>query len=260
MSKYTTELRFLIEMNYNLGLTDYPIFNEDYRNTLNNKILNHYKFREIGFETAGLFKDRLNERMNMIMPYYNQLYSSAELEFNPLLNFSTNENSTGNDTNNTTTQNTTNSTTKDTVTDTGSGEETSNETGNSTTESTDTKSRKDIGSDTPQGLLSLDTIDTNIYASTVAIGNETDEHNEESNNTVNSTKNTSTTNTREADGNTNVTGNSTQSETKKNVYERIFSGFQGVSGSELLQKFRDTFLNIDRMVIDELNDLFMGVL
>ena len=56
MSKYTTELRRLIESGYDLGLKTYPIFEESYRTILNGKILSHYKFREIGFETAGLFK------------------------------------------------------------------------------------------------------------------------------------------------------------------------------------------------------------
>lgn len=74
MSKYTTELRYIIESEFDLGLKDYPIWDETHRNILNQKIFNHYKFREIGFETANLFKDRLNTRMNEIMPKYNKLY------------------------------------------------------------------------------------------------------------------------------------------------------------------------------------------
>jgi hypothetical protein len=38
-------------------MTSYPIFNADYRTVLNEKIYNHYKFREIGLETPGLFAD-----------------------------------------------------------------------------------------------------------------------------------------------------------------------------------------------------------
>lgn len=46
MSRYTIELRYLIEGNYDLGLKDYPIFDESYREQLNNKIIQHYYFRE----------------------------------------------------------------------------------------------------------------------------------------------------------------------------------------------------------------------
>lgn len=78
MSKYTTQLRYLIEMNFDLGLKSYPIWDETHREELNNAIINHYKFREIGFETANLFKDRLNTKMSEIMPKYCKLYETMK--------------------------------------------------------------------------------------------------------------------------------------------------------------------------------------
>lgn len=78
MSKYTTELRYLLDMNFDLGLQDYPIWEESHREQLNTSIKNHYKFREIGFETANLFKDRLNTRMAEIMPKYCTLYETLK--------------------------------------------------------------------------------------------------------------------------------------------------------------------------------------
>ena len=82
MSKYTSELRYLIENKYDIGLQEYPIFSEDYRATLNKKIIDHFYFREIGSETAELFKFYLNRTMSEIMPYYNKLYNSELLKFN----------------------------------------------------------------------------------------------------------------------------------------------------------------------------------
>lgn len=104
MSKYTTEIRYICETA--AGLTEsagysqvnqilqtaapnifnfnFPIFDETYRLPLEIKILRHYYTKEICEETVGLWKLRLEDRMNMIMPYYNQLYQSALLEFNPL--------------------------------------------------------------------------------------------------------------------------------------------------------------------------------
>ena len=104
MAKYTTEVRTICE-SYS-GLTasvgysqiekviekskekifdfDFPIFDESYRSVIETKILKHFYTREIGLETVGLWKLKLNVKMNEIMPYYNQLYKSALLEFNPL--------------------------------------------------------------------------------------------------------------------------------------------------------------------------------
>jgi hypothetical protein len=48
------------------------------------KIIKHYYTREIGEETYGLWKLRLETRMNEIMPYYNKLYTAWLQEFNPL--------------------------------------------------------------------------------------------------------------------------------------------------------------------------------
>ena len=125
MSKYTTEVRYVCEsyvpLNESVGYNDienvldkswnkvfdfpFPIFNEDYREDLCKKILRHYYTREICEETVGLWKLRLNSRMNEIMPYYNKLYNSELIAIEPLINTrlsSTKENrKTGTDTVNT---------------------------------------------------------------------------------------------------------------------------------------------------------------
>lgn len=87
MSNYTTQLRYIVESGIDIGLHDYPIFDENYRDTLNQKLINHYYLDEIGSETLQLFIFRLNRNMNEIMPYYNQLYKSAQLKFDPLNGF-----------------------------------------------------------------------------------------------------------------------------------------------------------------------------
>ena len=103
MSKYTTEIRFICETA--AGLTEsegfnsvddilskaaplvfnfnWPIFDENYRLPLEIKILRHYYTREIGAETVGLWKLQLQQKLYEIMPYYNQLYESQLLKFNP---------------------------------------------------------------------------------------------------------------------------------------------------------------------------------
>ena len=103
MSVYTTQLRYVCE--HLAGKTesvpysqtpavisaarpklfdfDYPIYDRAYKPVLENKIINHFYFREIGAETVGQFKFMLARTMNEIMPTYNGLYKSADMSFNP---------------------------------------------------------------------------------------------------------------------------------------------------------------------------------
>lgn len=79
------ELRDLVKRGYPLALDDYPIFDENYRSVLNNKIISHFYFREIGQETPDRFNHYLRMKMHEIMPYYNQLYKTTLIEFDPLV-------------------------------------------------------------------------------------------------------------------------------------------------------------------------------
>lgn len=56
------------------------------RQELNDKILSYYRFREIGFETVGRFLFELETALKEIMPRYNQLFYSADQDFNPIYN------------------------------------------------------------------------------------------------------------------------------------------------------------------------------
>ena len=78
MSKYTTQIRMLVNNNFDFNLKDYPIFDEDYRDTLNKFILDYYYMYEIEFETAALFNHYLGVTMQAIMPKYNMLYEQQK--------------------------------------------------------------------------------------------------------------------------------------------------------------------------------------
>ena len=69
---------------YPIALNNYPIFDEGHRAILNNKIIRHYYFREICCDSPERFNFYLETKMDEIMPYYNQLYKSELLEYNPL--------------------------------------------------------------------------------------------------------------------------------------------------------------------------------
>lgn len=96
MSKYTTQVLQIVKSYSNPNDSiykrietalpkifdfDFPIYKESYRTTLERKIIMHYLQKEIGLETVALWKLFLCERLNLIMPYYNQLYETTEKEY-----------------------------------------------------------------------------------------------------------------------------------------------------------------------------------
>lgn len=258
MSKYTTEVRFICESKSGLEVSGgggdvdkiianswnkiftskAPFFDEEYRSVLCQKILKHYYLREICCETVGIWTLWMNTRLEEIMPYYNQLYESAKIKFNPMHDVdltrehkrTENETASGN-------RDTTNNNTTDV---------TSNSTTNRTTTSNENK--KDLYSDTPQGALT-------------GVENETYLTNARKiNDSVNGTDDVNVNNTEK-----NVGVSTGKETTSSNVgttedYLETLVGKQGTeSFSSLLNKFRETFLNIDMMVIDEFSDLFFGL-
>lgn len=90
-AKYTLTLDEIISSGYTLkSLALYPIFDEQYRTVLNEKIRMFYQFYEIAFETIEIFDNRLYAKMLDVMRYYNQFYEIEKLKneigFKELLN------------------------------------------------------------------------------------------------------------------------------------------------------------------------------
>ena len=241
MSKYTTELRFICESkaglsdsvgfnqiddvisnSWNKIFDNFPIFDESYRSVLCSKILKHYYTREISAETVGLWQLWLNTRMGEIMPYYNKLYESALLEFDPFkdTNYTRNHGGTF---------------TGDTVRNGRSEIDVDN-----SVTSNGTSNSKNLFSDTPQGAIT--NIENESYLTNATLIKDTDT------NTTNTDGNSTTQNT-ETTGITNT----------DNWIETVVGKQSTVSYSKLLQEFRDTFLNIDVMIINDLSDLFMNL-
>ena len=209
MSKYTTEVRFICEhlagLDESKGYDDtddiieaarpqifdfeYPIFDEAYKPVLEHKILDHYYTREIGLETYGLWKQKLRAKMREIMPYYNKLYESELIEFNPLY------------------------------------------------------------SDTPQGAVNgilgaedEPSIGKNGYLTNARhVFGDTD-------GSVGTTEY----------GRTDTT-NYGKTTNDLNSYGELVQGYRGHNPSKSLMEFRKTFLNIDMMIINSLEDCFMQI-
>lgn len=88
--EYTETLGNLIAFGYDtdaklhLSADYYPIYDENHRAELNEKIIRHYALREIGQETAQMFIFYLGMTMAEIMPYFNERYRTLALKYDPL--------------------------------------------------------------------------------------------------------------------------------------------------------------------------------
>ncbi len=248
----------------------FPIFSEDYRNTLEHHILQHFYTREIAFQTVGRWKLGLQQKLNDIMPYYNKLYESQELDVDPFNNIDVTETSesSGNTTSkNNTTRNSTSDTTGSSETnDTADGTSGTETIGTTTTNNSQetTSSHTDAFSDTPQGTLSnVDNLtylteyrkigENNNVTDTgeqTTTGNADVTTHDETNSNTKTNSQTETDSTETASGETTNSGNYTKTIKGKNT---------GTSYSELITAYRETFLNIDMMIIEELEELFLQI-
>lgn len=68
----------IIDYGYDLKLDDYPIWDESQRKWLNNRIIDHFMFREIGCETPTQFIFYLNRQMREKMPPINMEFAYLE--------------------------------------------------------------------------------------------------------------------------------------------------------------------------------------
>ena len=211
MSNFTMQLSDVVRMSHgHFGLDLYPIFDPLYRAVLNDKIKGTYYYREIGAETIDVFVHNLNATMCNIMPYYNKLYASEKLQFDPMSTLDY----------------------KDVI----NGTVNQNDTKNSTASSNDTKDTKATSRATNLSTPQMELAGNADYAS---------------GGTVSASESAGT-------GATNA---SSQDEVKGVTQQDTTHSMSGrtQSGSGLLQEYRATLLNIDMMVVDEINPLFLQV-
>ena len=206
MSKYTLELRYLYEdENFNLFDFPYNLYNNDLKPWFEEKFFQHFMFYEIGFDTIGMFKQRLMTKLNDIYPYYKQLYEteirSKGIDF--MLNKDLKESYVR--------------------------ELTSNS--NSSQESNAVSS----------GLSTAGQLTPSLISNSQKIDKFMDTAQKD-----------------ESSSNATSTGESTGN--SKEEYTLISQGNIGITSSaELLSKRRDVLINIDLMIFEECNDLFMQI-
>ena len=88
----TIELREVVKDSDIFDRCDpFPIWDENHRGELEKKIIEHYYFRQIGFETVGRFIFYLNVRLREIMPRINKIYKTTLFKYNPIENYNMEE-------------------------------------------------------------------------------------------------------------------------------------------------------------------------
>ena len=169
------------------------------------KIVDHYYFREIGFETPAMFEHFAKIKMNEIMEFELPVIYSNSIEYDPM---------------------------ESVLFDITETREISG-VGNSNSESSSQGSGLSINNDTPQTNINKNDILSGHYAS----------------------------NTNASETETGVTGStSTTSNTVEN-WRHHEQGNKGVLDSyqKMIMQLRETFVAVDRRIIEQLDDLFMGI-
>lgn len=238
-TQVTVELGELVDSGVDVWAFDYPVPAETVtyngktakvpfdKKGLEQKILDHYRFRQIGQETVGRWLHYFRTRMREIMPYYCQLYEFEAKWWNiedPLESYNLTE-------------------TFDKAT-TGSGSysgsNSSESSGSSSGSSSENSGKSTKFSDTPQG--SITNLDSYLTTATVESGDS------------------SVTSSGETSEEISASSSSTSEDSGTENYTMTRRGNIGVQplGTEV-KNIREAFINIDLMVINELKDLFLQV-
>lgn len=221
----TLELREVVAGGVNVWGFDYPSYYKgDQKTAFEQKVLDHFWTRQIGQETVGRFLLYFRRTMREIMPYYIQRYESVDLmkdpEIRPLDNYNMIE------------EYQSESTDSGSVSGSSSGTDSlSGETGGAS-----------VHSDTPQGTLAIPM----GTGGSVTLSHASD------------VEQTRGLNSSEAERSETSSSESSSAGTSKHTLTR--RGNIGVTTySQLVEGYRETFLNIDMEVINELESCFLGV-
>lgn len=181
-------------------ITNNGIWSKD---KLAQKIVDHYLMEQIGFETFGLFRQKVKITMKEIMESKLPLIYSSAIKYDPLVNVDFTE----------------------------TYDQNASGSGKSVSSSESSSSGLNIGSDTPQGQISKETILNGTYAS----------------------------GTNASESSANVNDTTKASNNSLEHYVKNVKGNSGVSATaqKMVEQFRDNIRAIDYEIIKELESLFM---
>lgn len=223
MAQTTVELRRLLSLpGFNLFDFDYQFDDQAFKKELEQRVIDYYYDMEINCESVDMFKRKFKARWLRAIPYYNKLYNTTLLQYNPLINSKMSE----------------------ALEQLATASSTSNSSGTSKTDgSTDSSSSTVLdsvteGSDYPQ--------------QPIAGGNYLASAGKTDSTQTTTGDNTSTATTTNSDENTATSENNSS-------YQKTIEGLSGTSYQALIAAERENLLRIPNMLIDELKPCFMMV-
>lgn len=295
MAQVTVELRKLLQLN-SFELFDflYEFDDQKFRAQIEQSVIDYYYNYEIGTETPEEFKRRFQAKWLSFIDYYNLLYNTTLLTYNPLINYKMTEAleqlATTNNTQNSVTDTTSNGTTTqkgtDVLSQTTSTDNTRTDNLSSKNDTTRTDNLKAVVSNTSEGsgnektsdypqqpIAGGDFLEGEKTTTTSTSGTNTTDNTGTQTNTgttlntgtqtnAGSGKTDSTTtsdNTSVSEDIANTTGKLTSNGTNNTTYEKTIEGLTGISYQELIAKERQNLIRLIPMIISELKPLFILV-
>ena len=256
MANYTMTIREMMsdDLTKNIFSKDYKFYidDEQARKDFEEKFINHYYYREIGFETPFIFIHKLNERLNLKADYWTKLYETElqSKEINFLLNKDLLETIT-----HTVSESGTNTQTG-TNEQTGTSEQSGENTSSATIETTSTENGVTSGKESSISdgvaqaslgdgyLTSVNAMDTDNQSSSNSTQSASDNQSISQSQTISQTQ--------------NINGTNTKSVTETN--ELVSRGNIGITSSaQLLKEWREVLINMDEIIIKDLEDLFLKI-
>lgn len=230
--EYTETLGNLIALGYDtddklhLSAGYYPIYDENHRADLNEKIIRHYALREIGQETAQQFIFYLGLTMAEIMPYFNERYKTLDMKYNPLESV-------------------------DMTTDSENGSESqSSSKASSTQDSTSSSSSKsDNASTTTSKSFDSDVPQTGVVGDFARYASHANESQADSSGTASSSQDSASHATSHSA--TDYQHDASNSKGKSHVSGR------SQSAMSLVQEYRNAIINVDMEIVRSLEPCFM---
>ena len=205
---------------------DYDFYNDNQQDkeTFEKLFISYFYFREIGFETPERFKMKLQAKLNLIMPYYRQLALTEWDKLKSIEQMMTSKNLT--------------ETTEHTQSIQGNSETQSNQSSSSNATQSTSSNNESKSSNLADGVSQSSLTDGYLTSS-------------------GKTEQTDTSQT-EATGNTNqsISGNNEQQLMEKTTFTS--KGDIGVqTPAYAITEWRKVIINLNQMIINECEDLFM---
>ena len=230
MANFTMEVREMMNHPLISGVFtfDYEFYSDNVQDkeTFEKLFVSHFYFREIGFETPERFKLKLQSKLNLIMPYYRQLALTERDKVRSIEQMMTSKNLT--------------ETTEHMQSIQGNSETQSNQSSSSNATQNTSSSNESKASNLSDGV-SQSTL-TDAYLTASGKTEQTDNTQTESSGT----------------GSQTLTGNNEQQLTEKTTFTS--NGDIGIqTPAYAIAEWRKIIININQMIINECEDLFLKI-